>query len=52
MDQQKIKKQQQDRLREHIIKQKEIEIKNLEVITKTKIKKLKREIKYLKGINN
>ena len=51
MEQHKIKQQQEDRLNEFIIKQKESEIRMLKQTTKIKVEQLERNLKYLKGIN-
>jgi len=45
-----IKKQQKDILKEHLIKEKEIEITSLRARCDQQIRKLEREIKYLQGI--
>jgi len=51
MEQYKIRKQQEDRLNEFLIKQKESEIILLKQTTKIKVEQLERNLKYLKGLN-
>ena len=50
MEQNKIRKQQDDKLQEFIIKEKEKEIEMLKLTTKIKIEQLERNLKYLKGL--
>lgn len=52
MKAEEIKKQQKDRLREHAIKQKEVEIQNIKTVAEIRIKRIKKDIKYLKQMNN
>jgi hypothetical protein len=51
MDQDRLRQQQKDRLHEHLIAEKEQEILLLEQQTKIKVESLKRDLKYLKGLN-
>jgi len=51
MEQHKIKQQQEDRMHEFLILEKEREIEILKTTTKIKVAQLERNLKYLKGLN-
>jgi len=51
MEQNKIRQQQEDKLNDFLIRQKEEEIKILKATTKIKVEQLERNLKYLKGLN-
>ena len=52
MKQEEIKKQQQDNLNEHLVREKEIEINSIKLRCEQQVRKLEREIKYFRNMNN
>jgi hypothetical protein len=51
MEEQRIRKEQEDKLNEFLIKEKEKEIELLKSTTRIKVETLERNLKYLKGLN-